>query len=86
MRRVRRLLRQMRRDILGEVRDLLNERNQRLQNELSDLLNQTVEITTRDGTVQGTLVSVGNDFAEILGADGNIVLIPFENLISFSSI
>ncbi|MDR6224337.1 hypothetical protein JOE21_000325 [Desmospora profundinema] len=61
-------------------------RNRRLRRELLKFLNQNVEITTRNGTIQGRLVRVGKDFAEVREASGNIVLIPFENFVSIRKI
>ncbi|WP_170105245.1 DUF2642 domain-containing protein [Desmospora activa] len=69
-----------------ELLDLLNARYQALREQLLPFLNQNVEVTTRYGTVQGVLVSVGNDYLEIREASGNIVLIPFENFVSISRI
>ncbi|MFC4077964.1 hypothetical protein ACFOUO_14270 [Salinithrix halophila] len=67
--------------IMQRVQLLLTKEDRQLAAQLQEFVGQNVEITTAFGTVQGELVSVGEDFAEIREPSGNIVLIPFENFV-----
>jgi hypothetical protein len=46
-------------------------------------INRTVEISTAGGTIEGTIIEVGDDYAEICEEGQTIVLVRLENVISF---
>lgn len=47
---------------------------------LEGLLNQDVAVTTTAGTVNGTVIEVGNNYAVLQETPNTILVIPFQNM------
>lgn len=57
-----------------------------LSQQLDAQVNQSYEITTNFGTVQGTVSFIGFDYIELVEASMSTVIVPYENIVSISPI